>query len=251
MCENAETPEIREDLWEGHRRLNFEVDGRESFIVCPENPLPGNPWVWRAEFFGAFDTVDRALLAKGWHLGYHRVSDMYGCQASVEYLRAFQDYVEEKFQLALRPVIFGFSRGGLYAVNYAVAYPSRVGCLYLDAPVMDIRSWPGGFGIGVGSPGCWEQAKQWYGLSDHSAPGFAQNPLDHAVALAKAGIPVIGVVGLDDATVPYVENLKLFIPRFRAAGGHIEVIEKPGCDHHPHSLTDPTPVVEFIEKNIL
>jgi len=34
--------------------------------VFPDNPLPDKPWVWRTEFFGAFDTVDTALLDKGW-----------------------------------------------------------------------------------------------------------------------------------------------------------------------------------------
>lgn len=234
--------------WNGYKRLDFDVDGRESLLICPHEPLPGNPWVWRTEFFGIYDTVDRALLAKGWHIGYHRVSNMYGCQASVELLRAYQDYVEREFHLNLRPVLFGFSRGGLYAVNYATAYPFRVGGLYLDAPVLDVRSWPGGFGGGVGDPGCWEECKRWYGLTDATAPGFAQNPLDQAERLAHTGLPIISVVGLADDVVPYAENMQLFIPRYRTAGGRIEVIKKPGCGHHPHSLENPAPVVEFIER---
>ena len=82
---------MRESEWNGYRRLDFTVDGRDSLLIVPEHPLPGDPWVWRTEFFGAFDTVDRALLEKGWRIAYHKVSDMYGCQKAVEYLRAFQD----------------------------------------------------------------------------------------------------------------------------------------------------------------
>lgn len=242
---------MQESEWNGCRRLDFTVDGRSSLLIVPEHPLPGDPWVWRTEFFGAFDTVDRALLEKGWHIAYHKVSDMYGCQKAVEYLRAFQDHVEQHFHLSLHPVLFGFSRGGLYAVNYAVAYPGRVGGLYLDAPVLDIRSWPGGLGCGDGDPDCWAQCKAMYGLTDDSAPGFAQNPLDQAARLAACGIPIVGVAGLADTTVPYSENLQRFTPRFRAAGGKIRVIEKPGCAHHPHSLEDPEPVVSFIEKHCL
>ncbi len=238
---------MQDSVWNGYRRVDFEVDGRPSLLIVPTYPLPGNPWVWRTEFFGAFDQVDRALLEKGWHIGYHKVSDMYGCQPAIEYLRAYQDYVEEQFRLDRHPVLFGFSRGGLYAVNYAVAYPSRVGGLYLDAPVMDIRSWPGGFGEGCGDPVCWQECMKWYGLTEAFAPGFAQNPLDQAARLAAAGIPVVGVVGLKDGVVPYEENLGAFVPRFRAAGGHIAVYKKPECDHHPHSLENPAPVVEFIE----
>ena len=88
---------------------------------------------------------------------------------------------------------------------------------------------------------------RWYGLSVASAPGFAQNPLDQVDRLVAADIPIIGVVGLKDGVVPYEENLGAFVPKYRAAGGRIKVLKKPECDHHPHSLEDPTPVVEFIE----
>ena len=35
----------------------------------------------------------------------------------------------------------------------------------------------------------------------------------------------------------------------KEAGADILLIVKPGCDHHPHSLSDPAPVVDFIEKH--
>jgi hypothetical protein len=31
----------------------------------------------------------------------------------------------------------------------------------------------------------------------------------------------------------------------------MEIIVKPGVDHHPHSLKDPAPIVEFIVKHTL
>ena len=60
---------MTESVWEGYRRVDFEVDGRASLLIFPENPLPGNPWVWRTEFFGAFDMAVRDLLDKGWQIG--------------------------------------------------------------------------------------------------------------------------------------------------------------------------------------
>ena len=235
----------------GMDQLNFKYHGRDSVIIVPKNPLPGNPWVWRAEFFDAFPQVDTALAEKGWHVAYHMVSNMYGCERSLEYLRDFQDFVEQEYQLNRRPVMLGFSRGGLYAVNYAAAYPSRIGGLYLDAPALDVRSWPGGLGNGIGDERCWKQCMELYGLTEQSAPGFGQNPLDKAEQVAAAGIPIVGVVGLEDDIVPYEENLQLFARRFRQAGGTIQVFQKPGVGHHPHSLQDPTPVVEFIETHCM
>ena len=240
--------EIRKSDWEGFEKLEFTVSGRESFVVCPKNPLPGNPWVWRAEFFGAFDYPDRALLEKGWHLAYHRVSDMYGCPQAVEWMHEFQKIAEKECGLAPKAALFGFSRGGLYATNYATKYPEKVSVLYLDAPVLDIRSWPGGKGKSPYTPKCWEECKEWYGLTEETAATFAENPLDHVQTLVENQIPVILVVGGADEVVPYDENGEIFDAKYRALGGCIQTIIKPTCGHHPHSLEDPSEIVAFVEK---
>jgi hypothetical protein len=36
--------------------------------------------------------------------------------------------------------------------------------------------------------------------------------------------------------------------RYKALGGEITVLHKPGVGHHPHGLDDPKPVVDFIMK---
>ena len=212
---------MTESVWEGYRRVDFEVDGRDSLLIFPENPLPGNPWVWRTEFFGAFDTADRALLKKGWHIGYHKVSDMYGCQPSIEYLRSFQDYVEEEFRLAQKPVLFGFSRGGLYAVNFAATYPEATAGLYLDAPVQDICSWPGSlYSDNTGDAGCWADCKNDYGFS-----GDAEALADRTASprwkygtLIENNIPVLLVYGDADNVVPFAENGQHLVDAYTAAG---------------------------------
>lgn len=237
--------------WNGYKKLDFTVCGRNSFIVCPENPLPGNPWVWRTEFFGAFDYADRELLKRGWHLAYHCVSDMYGCPESIPMMRQFYDSAISDFNMNKSPALFGFSRGGLYAVNFALAYPDSVGALYLDAPVLDIRSWPGGKGDGLGEPSCWEECKRWYNLTEETAFDFKGNPLDFAEDVAKTRIPTLLVCGAVDRYVPYSENGEPFFNRVKLAGGIIEQIVKPDCDHHPHSLSEPLPIVNFVENAVL
>lgn len=231
--------------WHGFERLDFAFEGHDCILVKPRIPASGRPWIWRAEFFGAFSQADAAMAAKGYHLAYVGLSDRYGCPSAVEDMKQFHDMLVERFELAPKAALFGFSRGGLYSVNYALAHPEDVGALYLDAPVLNIRSWPGGKGAGKGAPECWEECKVCYGM-DEAAAAFHDNPLDNAEKLAASGIPVLIAAGGSDHVAPYNENGLPFARRFRAAGGYVEAILKPSCGHHPHSLKDPAPIVNFL-----
>ena len=232
--------------WYGHEQMKFEVGGRKSFIVCPEHPLPGNPWVWRTEFFGAFDIVDRALLDQGWHLAYHSASSMYGNPESIRNFDEFYQVAVQEYHMNEKVVLFGFSRGGLYAFNFALKYPDRVKVIYLDAPVLDLKSWPGGLGHGVGDVKCYHEAVTQLGYTEENFAEYHENPLDNTEKLAAHNIPIIIVYGDSDEVVPYDENALPFFHRYRAAGGDIEMIGKRNCNHHPHSLDVPEPVVWFI-----
>lgn len=86
-------------------------------MVKPKISIKNPPWVRRAEFFDAFPSVDLALLERGWNLAYYKVSDMFGCPEAIDAMKDFHDYIIDHFNLRRKPVIFGFSRGGLYAFN--------------------------------------------------------------------------------------------------------------------------------------
>ena len=237
--------------WNGFERVDLTVAGRAGLVVKPKTPADGKPWIWRTEFFGHEPQGDLALLAAGWHVAYFQVSDMYGAPPAIELMAQFHAHVTKEFSLSQRAVIEGFSRGGLYAVNFAAAHPDKTAGLYLDAPVLDIRSWPGGKGASKGDANCWAQALKLYGLTEETAAAFKGNPLDQLEPLAKAHIPIISVVGDADKAVPLAENTAILEQRYKALGGKIEVIVKPGVDHHPHSLKDPKPIVDFLLANAL
>ncbi|MCX6909568.1 MAG: GDSL-type esterase/lipase family protein [Verrucomicrobia bacterium] len=245
----AAEPAAQKSLWNGFDRCDFVVDGRAGFVVAPKSAAPGKPWAWRTEFFGHEPQGDIALLGKGFHVAYYKVSDMYGAPQAIEWMRQFQEHVERQFGLAPCAVLEGFSRGGLYAFNYAATHPDKVAALYLDAPVLDVRSWPGGKGKGVGSKGCWEQCLRIFNLTEETAKDFKGSPLDRIEPVAKAKIPILSVCGETDKVVPFEENTAILAKRYRELGGEIEVICKPNCDHHPHSLKDPTRIVNFILRH--
>ena len=48
--------------------------------------------------------------------------------------------------------------------------------------------------------------------------------------------------------VPWDENTGVVARNYRALGGNITLIAKPGVNHHPHGLEDSTPIVEFIVR---
>jgi pimeloyl-ACP methyl ester carboxylesterase len=245
----AGEPAPRHSLWNGFERLDFQVAGRDCLLVLPKTPAPGKPWIWRTEFFGHEPQADVALLGKGFHAAYINVQNLYGAPPALDAMDVFYAHLTKEYRLAPKVVLEGFSRGGLFAFNWAARHPDQVASLYVDAPVCDFKSWPGGKGRGKGSRGDWERCKKVYGLSEAEALAYRLNPVDNLAPLAKAKIPILSVCGEADTVVPIEENTRLVQRRYEALGGEIQVIAKPNCEHHPHSLKDPAPIVDFIVRH--
>jgi pimeloyl-ACP methyl ester carboxylesterase len=62
-------------------------------------------------------------------------------------------------------------------------------------------------------------------------------------------VPLLHVYGDADDVVPWDENTRVVAERYKQLGGVIVLIAKPGVGHHPHGLTDSTPIVEFIARH--
>ncbi|MEI8080175.1 MAG: alpha/beta hydrolase [bacterium] len=242
--------DVEKSDWNGFEQLSFTVDGRACLLVQPRKAVPGRPWIWRTEFFGHEPQGDLALLEKGFHAAYMDVQKMYGAPVALDHLDRFYEHLTRVYHLAGKVVLEGFSRGGLFAFNWAARHPERVAGLYVDAPVCDFKSWPGGKGCGTGSPEDWERCKQRYGLTEAQALAYRFNPVDNLAPLARAGIPILSICGAADQVVPMAENTTVVKERYEKLGGSIQVIAKPGCDHHPHSLVNPAPIVEFTLKAV-
>jgi S-formylglutathione hydrolase FrmB len=71
-------------------------------------------------------------------------------------------------QEVYKAVMTGFSRGGVYAYRWAATYPDRVAAVYADAPVPDLKSWPGGRGKGDRSDDAWETFKKEISIKHYS-----------------------------------------------------------------------------------
>jgi len=237
---------VGKSLWHDYDRYDFSYDSRRCIVVIPAKPAHHLPWIWRARFFGHEPQADVALLEKGFHLVYMDVAGLFGAPSAVEHWNAFYNYLVKHHGFNPRPALEGMSRGGLIVYNWASANPGKVACIYADNPVCDFKSWPAGLGKGKGHQPSWEGCLKTYGLTAEQAMEYNHNPIDNLEPLARAVVPVLHVCGTADTVVPIEENSDIIEKRYEKLGGKITVIRKPGLDHHPHSLEDPKPIVDFI-----
>lgn len=234
------------DYWNGFEIIAFKFEGVDAKIVFPKKAEPSKKWIWRTQFWAHEPQTDIALLNRGFHLVYVDLVDLYGSAHAMKRMSDFYTFLIKNFGLNSKTVLEGMSRGGLDAFNWASENTDNVFCLYVDAPVCDIRSWPGGLGKGEGSKSDWEKFLKAYNLTELSVKDFKGIPLNNCLKLAKAKIPILSVCGDADTVVPFEENSLKLAEIYRAAGGKIELIVKKGIGHHPHSLQDPKPIVDFI-----
>lgn len=232
----------------GYKCLDFTFNNRNCKIVSPKKIVTGMPWVWRARFWGHEPQVDIALLERGFHIVYSDVAELYGNEEAISLWDKFYAYMQQ-LGFAKKVTLEAMSRGGVYAYNWARNNPTKVAAIYADAPVLDLKSWPGGKGKGIGSKQDWTIFKDDYHLTEDKAIRFNNSPLDNAETIAKAHFPMLHVVGDADEVVPIDENTVPFEMKIKKAGGDITVIHKPGVGHHPHSLENPTLIVDFILKS--
>ena len=230
----------------GYQLTNFKFKEWHCKIVKPKKVATGNPWVIRARFWGHEPQTDIALLERGFHIAYCDVANLFG---SLEGVKRWNDFygLMTTTGFSKKVALEGMSRGGLIIYNWAVENPEKVACIYADAPVLDGTSWPGGFGKGKGSLSDWERFKDVYNLnSKKDISEFSDNPIHKTDKIANVGFPMMHVCGEVDKVVPVDENTRLFEEKIKQLGGDIITIYKKDIDHHPHSLKNPTPIVNFI-----
>ncbi|MEI8206413.1 MAG: alpha/beta fold hydrolase [Kiritimatiellales bacterium] len=230
--------------WNGHKRYDFEFQRRQAIIVEPNAPAAGKPWIVRPAFFDAFAYADSALVEKGFYVCYFDVTHFYGSLPAQNLFSNFYDFVVNNYGFSPKVTLEGFSRGGFFALNWAANNPEKVACVYVDAPVCNINSWPRNK-----DNERWAEFLKIYNITENQVDSIKCSPIDFATELVKSQIPILSVCGDADVTVPFSENTLLLSERIKEAGGSMEIIVKKGIDHHPHSLTDPTPIVDFILKN--
>ncbi len=239
--------------WNGYERRDFQVDGVAGYVVLPRAVAPGKPWLWRARFPGFHPEAAIGLLAKGYHVAYFDLPNIFGSPRAVAAWDRFYAHVRREFGLAEKVALEGVSRGGLFVYNWAAKNPDKVDCIYCESPVCDMKSWPGGKGKGRGSEADWREALASYGFTEQQMMAFGGNPVDTLAPLAARRIPLLHVVSELDEVVPPAENTAILAGRYRDLGGPITVYTNtagPQTLHgHHFPLDDPGMEVNFVLRH--
>ncbi|MHC4984295.1 MAG: GDSL-type esterase/lipase family protein [Planctomycetota bacterium] len=204
--------------WEGFDRYEFEFDGRKCFVIMPNEPAAGKPWVWRARFPHIL-VGDVELLEQGFHVAYMDVGGLFGAPQALKHWDAFYELMTDKYGLAAKVALVGISRGGLPIYRWAAFNPDKVACIVGISPVCDIKSWPGGKGLSGGHGASWQALLKVYGMTEAEALEYKKNPVDLLEPIAKAKIPILHIYSPQDEGVPYEENTKVVAERLRNMGG--------------------------------
>lgn len=211
------------DNWQGFQRFYFNINNHEAYFVKPKNPLPGNPWIWRASFPDWHTAMDSILLTKGFYVAFVNVDDQYGSHASMQVWDDAYNYYTDSVGLAKSVALEAVSRGGLYAFGWAKRNPEKVTCIYSETPVLDIKSWPGGKMKGRGDSASWKQLQQVFNVTEAQAMAYKDNPIDNLEGLASYHVPLLFVIGLNDVITPPAENTYILAQRYVALGGEANI----------------------------
>ena len=193
----------------------FEVDGWQAFRFIPDETRKtvDKPWVLYAPTLPAYP--DRAelwmhqqLVSAGVAVAGIDTGESYG---SPEAVRATEALHKEMVRRGYseKPVVFGRSRGGLWASAWAITHPEWTaggGGIY---PVFDWRTYPGV-----------EKAAAAYGLlpEELDAQASVLCPIEKIDVLAKADIPFCIIHGDADKVVPLETNSAELKKRYESFG---------------------------------
>lgn len=246
LAARPEFPGVRSD-YNGHERYDFRLEDREAIVILPDEPLEGNPWVWRPAFFGAFPNIDEALLKAGFVMAYYDNTYEWGRPEAMDSGEKFYRLMTDSCHLHPKPVMNGLSRGGYYSLRRAELYPETVGCMILDNPLVDI------FELKRDDEWWSDVQAKWH---TEEAPiergSFKENAAYNINIPASHHIPVLLLSGGSDTIVPYEANGRIVKETYERYGAPIKSIVRPGMNHHPHALDNgrQDSIVPYVKKAV-
>lgn len=241
----------KHSVWHGFDRFDFQLDRRDCHVVIPKKSAEGHPWVWRARFPEWHYQMDSILLSNGFAVVYTNTDKMFGSPKAMKAWNKLYNYLTSNYDFNQKAALEGVSRGGLFVYAFAKKYPERVACIYAEAPVCDITSWPAGKGIGIGDSVSWNELIKEYGFkSEEEALNYNDNPRQNLKKLTDEKVPIFHTIGLKDSIVPPSENTFKLVDQYVQLGGPAMIYPntkgKQSLHGHHFEIDDVQAGVNFI-----
>ena len=236
-------------LWNGYHSETFDFDGYQAIVVFPKNPLPGNPWLFKTEYFGAFPDLEIKMLSQGYFLAHVDTETRWCKKSDTDRQIAFAKFIQKEYKLNEKCIPVGMSCGGMQAVYLTAKEPTIVAGVYLDAPVLNLLSCPCGIGKAKETlGGMYDEYVAATGVCISELINCRNHPIDCVDKLISNKIPVFLVCGDSDEIVPYEENGMQLYEKYKKNNAEIIQVIKKDCNHHPHGLQDDNPLVSFVKN---
>jgi len=176
-------------------------------IILPNVVAPGKPWVFRADAIDQNSVIDRALLARGFHVVMPPLTAQAG-PLQKDWDAAYKLMIDHSF--SKKPVMEGTGTSAGDAYAWAIQNPEKVACICGRNPAL------------------------------HSLMSKA-SLIDELAPLAKAGVPLLHVCDQSDPW--FNEYTRPIAKRYKELGGSITTIVNENDEHH---LADSAQAVDFI-----
>ena len=234
---------------QGFEQLEFTFLGKKAIVILPREENRNGRAIFKTEYFGAFPILQLEFVRQGYTFLFLENRNRWGTESELIDQEKFLRFAFEEFDLEPGVITIGMSCGGMISVLLAAKYPELIRGLYLDAPVMNFLSCPGGFGNAPETTeAMWQEFEKAHGMTKRELLLYRNHPIDKLDALIAARKPIYLAYGTADLCVPFEENAREFVLRYEETEIPFVVEAKEGCGHHPHGPQDPAKVIEFFEQ---
>lgn len=234
---------------QGFEQLEFTFLGKKAIVILPREENRNGRAIFKTEYFGASPILQLEFVRQGYTFLFLENRNRWGTESELIDQEKFLHFAFEEFDLEPGVITIGMSCGGMISILLAAKYPELIRGLYLDAPVMNFLSCPGGFGNAPETTeAMWQEFEKAHGMTKRELLLYRKHPIDKLDALIATRKPIYLAYGTADLCVPFEENAIELVRRYEETEIPFVVEAKEGCGHHPHGPQDPAKVIEFFEQ---
>ena len=228
----------------GYTQYDFELFGWSCKLVSPRHTALGRPWIWRSGHWGDYTDLDQQLLQRGIHVAYIDTEGLFGNSEAEDRWFRLYDFMT-KGGMDKKVSIESYGIGSLEAMNWSVNNKDKIKAIYLDEPLLDLNSWPGGTKKASEEIDIRKKVLRAHGIKNSKKEEpFMFSPVNSLEKWNENQIPFFVVYSKLNGKIVPEENIKKFLS--------VNAVEKLTTEHpkegvfESFGLEDPSELSGFI-----